>query len=652
MTTTEAERTLAPPERLAGQGLDANQEETGNRAILALLTDSVVGDQTDFVITYRDGAYEVWAARGMVRFQRTLGENGSHEFAVIEVINENPIENQDTRALATVEEELEAAARSGHPTSDANQAFIEPAHLSYPLAYERIAQLFDSPNAPDLVLNPKTFAYKTQAGQHGALDIVQSRAPLIFAGPGVRPGISDGLARHVDIAPTVAKLLGLPKISGTDATGRPSDDVYLKRQDGQPLDDILDVDERGELTTRPERVYLLHMDGQSATELYGRLDNEPDSIPNLRRIAESGHRLRYGSTVNFPSITWPSHNTIGTGCWGGHHDLVNNNYYLREKRQLVSPYDDTFETARYLGDEVETLHEALHRVHGDWQGHDGAFTATIHEPCSRDADHTVLERRTIGDPGRLRAHTKEAAPDISPRWRLEDIDHIGTSSMIDNRGIAQAIVLFTDDSHPPPIFTFHQFMITDGAGHDFGPHHEMQREALDETDRRIGRILRTLEDRGLYESTVFIIAADHGMAPVDTELAADQISLLEQQGFRVQTPECWAYFMDLDVEVAQEAPGTVRVTVRHNDAGESGEHPPVHDATVTVREAGGRELASAQTGASGVIELDLPGGAAPDGATITVEHDDFNPRHINLDGSSIVPDLRQQLYGAAGSAAG
>ncbi|MCH7489028.1 MAG: alkaline phosphatase family protein, partial [Chloroflexi bacterium] len=601
MTTTEAERALAPPERLAGQGLDSNQEESGNRAIHALLTDSLVGPQTDLVITYRDGAYEVWAQRGMVRFQRTFGEGG-HEYHVVETIGENPIENQDVRALATIEEELEAARLSGQPTDDANRAFVEPAQLSYPLAYERIAQLFDSPNAPDLVLNPKTYAYKTQPGQHGALDIIQSRAPLIFSGPGVRPGVSDGLARHIDIAPTIAKLLGLPLIDGRDATGRPSSDVYLKRQDGRPLDEILDTDGNGNLNSKPERVYLLHMDGQSATELYGRLEKEPDSLPNLRRLTERGHRLRYGSIVNFPSITWPSHNVIGTGCWSGHHDLVNNNYYIRETRELVSPYDERFETAKYLGDEVETLHEALHRAFGAWQGHEGAFTAAIHEPCSRDADHTVLERRTIGDRDRLRAVTREAAPDSNERWGDEGYERLAQSSMIDNRGIAQAIVLFTDDTHPPPIFTYHQFMTTDGAGHDFGPHHEVQREALDEVDRRIGRILHTLEERGLFDSTLFIIAADHGMAPVNTELAADQISLLARNGFKAATPECWAYLMDMAVEIKQLDNGVAGVTVRHNDADTSGEHPPVADVSVKLSGRDDRELARARAGADGVIE--------------------------------------------------
>ena len=188
---TTVEERIAGPERLRGQGLDANQEESGNRAIVALLTDPVRGDQTDLAITYRDEAYEVWAKRGMVRFVRFFDSASGYGYRIIEQIGENPIENQDPTALATLAEELEAGARSGNSGTEPAQSFVEPEQLSYPLAYERIAQLFDSPNAPDIAISPKSYAFGRQAGQHGTLDVVQSRAPLVFSGPGVKSGVTD-----------------------------------------------------------------------------------------------------------------------------------------------------------------------------------------------------------------------------------------------------------------------------------------------------------------------------------------------------------------------------------------------------------------------------------------------------------------------------
>ena len=227
------------PERLAGQGLDVHQYESGDRTILALLAETPAADQVDLVATWRDDSYEVWSRRGMLRFKRFVDESGALSFEVVEQIGENPIANQDPFIVSTIEEELDAAERSGNSTADVNRAFFEPHVLSHPYAYERIAQLFDSPRAPDLVVSPKAYAYGIQAGQHGALDVVQSRAPLVFSGPGVRAGKFQLSARHVDVAPTIARMMRFPKVAGRDASGSRAD-VYLKRQDGVPLDEIID----------------------------------------------------------------------------------------------------------------------------------------------------------------------------------------------------------------------------------------------------------------------------------------------------------------------------------------------------------------------------------------------------------------------------
>ena len=637
------------PERLAGQGLDPHQYESGDRAILALLTDATAGPQTDLVITYRDGAYEVWAKRGMIRFQRFFAESGGFDYRVIEQIGENPIANQDRTALATIDEELAASGRSGFPGDDANRAYIEPEHNTYPFAYERIAQLFDSPNAPDIAVNPKAYAFGRQPGQHGALDVVQARSPLVFSGPGIRRGVTtDAPARQVDIAPTIAMLSGFPLIDGKDGTGRTSTDrgvapdVYLKRQDGRVIEEIIDPGDG----RRPERVYIFLLDGQSNTELKYRLQNDPDAIPNLRRLIRNGTMFEYGSMTNFPSITWPSHNTIGTGAWGGHHDIVNPTYYLRESREVVTPQGQQFDTAKFLGSDVETLYEAFHRVFGPWQGMRGAFTASIHEPCTRGADHATLERRVIGDRDRLREITARHADDTLPRWLEDDQKGAHGESVIDNRGVAQAIVLYTDESHPPPRFMFHELTLTDGVGHDYGPHSDGQRSALDETDLRVGHVLEALDAAGLFDDTLFVITTDHGMAPVDATLKANQVRAVTDAGMKAVIPDPLVYLIDMAVEITAHEDGrTAMIEVLANDADTSGEHPPVEGADVVLSTHNARVLARARTDAGGTCGLPLPADVAPDELFVTVMHDDFNTRRLRLNGESLREDIRALLYG-------
>jgi len=630
------------PQRQGGQGLDAEQRESGDRAICALLADPEVRDHVDLVVTYRDSAYEVWSRRGLVRFQRWNCDGRQH-FKVLEVLGDNPLERTDADLVASCEEEVAAARRSGVDCEDPNFAFIEPEQLSYPHAFERIAQLFDSPFTGDLVISPKCYAFGTQAGQHGALDVVQSRAPLAFAGPGVRPGRYVLPARHVDIAPTICHLMGFPRIDGMDWTGlRASQrgvdpDVYLLRQDGRVLSEI--VAEGG---SRPNRVYLIVFDGLSHSELLYLWATRSPAIRNLRRILERSAWFAHGSTVNFPSITWPSHSTILTGAWCGHHDVVNPTYYDRAGRTPLAPQAQGIMTEGFLSQSVETLYEAFRRVYGP-----EAFVASIHEPQSRGAVHAALEQRVVGPRDRLRELTAHFQASIHPRYAAEKRDSVHREAVLDARGLAQVVVLFEDESHPPPIFVAHEFALTDGAGHEYGPHGEGLRSAIAETDARLGVVLDLLQSRGLLESTLFVFTSDHGMAAQRTELAANPCRHLERAGLQALVGEPMVWLRDLAIRLERASDGrTARVLVYDHDSGLNGEPLPVEGAEVTVVVGADRIIARGHTVGPGVFGFPIPVAVAPGEIRIAIRHPEYNPRNLRLDGASVRQDPRSVLFGA------
>jgi len=641
------------PERLRGQGLDPEQEESGNRAILALLSDPEVADQMDLVATYRSeegdepGAYEVWAARGMVRFRRLCRDDGSLDYQIIERIGENPIGRQDPDALRTIAEEKEAARLSGFDAEDPARRFIAPEHQSYPFGYERLAQLFDSPNAPDLVISPRDWCQGVQPGIHGGLQVRQSRGPLWFSGRGVRPGRFELAARAVDIAPTCLAALRFPAIDGADASGRTSSergvapDVLLARQDGRILREILDPS-----SNPPNRLYFFLLDGIHATELEDRLESDPDALPQLRRLRARAAVLASGSIVSFPSITWPSHTTIGTGTWCGHHDVVNPTYYLRERREFVSPQGQQERTEGFVSPRVEGLYEAFHRVKGG-----EALTAAIHAPFGRGADHAVLEGRNLCDRARLKALNAELAADQNPRWRADGQRTVERESVADSRGLAQVIELVSRGDLPAPSLVYHELIVTDGAGHDYGPHHQGLRDALDESDRRIGRVLGLLEKAGLFEETLFVVTSDHGMAPQDVALAANPARHVERIGMAARVAEPMIWLRDMAVAVERAADGrTARVIVSDSDALASGERPAIAGAEVIaeLHEGGAaraRELVRGRTGEGGVFGFSTPSEIASERIAISVRHPGLNPRRIRLDGKRLAVDLRAALYG-------
>jgi hypothetical protein len=424
--------------------------------------------------------------------------------------------------------------------------------------------------------------------------------------------------------------MGFPTIEGRDATGRPAQ-TYLARQDGEVLHSVLDPQ-----GGHPKRVYVIVLDGLSHTELLHRLDHEPDSIPNLRTILSRAAVLEFGLIVNFPSITWPSHSTLVTGAWSGHHDVVNPSYYLRDRREVVSPQGQMIGSEVFLGSGVETLYEAFRRVRG-------SFTASIHEPQGRGADHAALERRVIGDRTRLKALNAQFTAEIHPRW-VEAGGELYRDAIVDARGVAQVAVLFDDPDHPVPELVIHELALTDPVGHDYGPHSEALRQALDESDARVGHLLEALRKKDLLSETLFIVTGDHGMAPQDVSLAANPAWHPHRKGMKAVTAEPMIWLRDLRVEVHRAADGrTARVHASDLDTGPSGECVPLEGVEIEVMDRADRRIAHGRTDAQGAFAFATPADIRSDRIVLTVCHPELNPRHLRLDGDSLGPDPRQ-LY--------
>jgi hypothetical protein len=271
----------------------------------------------------------------------------------------------------------------------------------------------------------------------------------------------------------------------------------------------------------------------------------------------------------------------------------------------------------------------------------------VNEPCTRGADHASLERRLVGDRGELIMLTKETEGEISPRWftELEEQGH-KLMGQIDNRALGQARQLLRGHGHPVPKLIFHEFSQPDSAAHDYGPHHEGARMALEETDVRIGHILDDMDELGLFESTLFIITTDHGMAETDVSLRANPARIPARDGMAAITCEPMIYLRDLAVEIAVAHDGrTAQIAVSDNDAGLDGEHAPIAGAEIIVSDHKDGLVARTSTSEAGIAGIAIPADLDPADLRIAVRAENFNPRHMLLDGSNLAMDLREALYG-------
>jgi hypothetical protein len=103
--------------------------------------------------------------------------------------------------------------------------------------------------------------------------------------------------------------------------------------------------------------------------------------------------------------------------------------------------------------------------------------------------------------------------------------------------------------------------------------------------------------------------------------------------------------------IAERAPDgrTGRVTVLDNDADVDGERPPIEGAEVLVElhteGAAPMVITKDVTDRNGRVGFATPSDVASDRIAVTVRAPGFNPRHVLLDGTRLVIDVRAALYG-------
>ncbi|MCX7943636.1 MAG: alkaline phosphatase family protein [Deltaproteobacteria bacterium] len=488
-----------PFERVGDQGLNGNEIFVFER-----IKDSLFhAEGLSMLITKVDDEYFVYSRRGVVAFKRVLSD-GEYVYPVRVISGVNPIENTNEKYLSTYSEEIRAGKNpkntqyqsAGYVENDERLSFIEEEDTSYPFAYERIAQLFDDPNSGDIIGLPQPYGDGLyEIGAHGSLDITQSRSPLIFSGKGVFKGmIYDKSVKVVDIAPTVIKILGGSKIIGVNKYNQLTSENYLRRQDGDVIEEIVN----GEIA---EYAIIIVSDGLSHTELDRAFADSNYNIPNLRSLFADGVYFKYGHITNYFSVTIPSHNSIGTGVYAGHHGIVNNLYYLRDSGRLLTLIDLGVAPSRYLREEIETIFEAYHRNFGRYDpksNRTGKFTASINQPCTRGATYATLESLIYN----FSSYKYEPLPII------EELKQVTSA---DNTAVNQMIYLFEKGELPIPNLVMINLTSTDGAGHTWGPHSDMVKRVLEQTDYRIGIIMNLYKKAGIFDKTLFVFTSDHGM---------------------------------------------------------------------------------------------------------------------------------------------
>lgn len=496
--------TVVGPLVAGDQGIGADEEAEADSVVAAFSDDDGVHDWIGFY-RWSSGVYEVHAKRGSVGFQREW-DGAGYTYPIVFSAGENPFANTDPQQ-AWVDD-------------DATATLSERAR---PYPYERLSALFDSPDAPDLAVEPH-WRNDTSEATHSRMEGHSSRALLVVSGPGFNhEGVVDRHAKQVDLAPTLAELVGAPLVDGT-YKGQPATGVHVKWQDGDPLDDLLDG-------TRPDRTLLVTWD-QGFTPLV--LDMfDKGELPNLRSLVDTGTMYRYGLVANYPSDTLPSNSVLATGAWSGHTGVTGNHIYDRAGDFVWDPVEPEWFAVSdlYTSPAVETLFEVAKR------SFPAAWTVSADSPMHRGADTASARLLNVGYRAK-RATTPLQKLDVFFGF-LRDIP------VLDPRGLAVPIVDLRCD--PPkdsllsnvvdglatasvagqfpwtravstsprgllPRFLWLYQTRTDEIGHRSRFDDACLRRAYRDADSRLGIALAELDAAGVRDRTAVVVTSDHGRA--------------------------------------------------------------------------------------------------------------------------------------------
>lgn len=222
-------------------------------------------------------------------------------------------------------------------------------------------------------------------------------------------------------------------------------------------------------------------------------------IPNLLRLKREGS---YAEAVEgvYPTLTYPSHTTLVTGCVPAQHGIYTN----LSSRVAGKNESDWFWFAKSI--RCTTLWDEARRH--------GLTTASVAWPVTAGAaiNWDVPE---IWNPAKgMVIDPLYVAKFMNPVFGLQLMGAIGTPTPgMDSDVLRTRIARYVITEHKPDLALVH-LVDLDATQHAAGPRTPQAAAALTQIDTHIGQILASVKEAGIASRTDVFIVSDHGFLPV------------------------------------------------------------------------------------------------------------------------------------------
>jgi predicted AlkP superfamily pyrophosphatase or phosphodiesterase len=248
--------------------------------------------------------------------------------------------------------------------------------------------------------------------------------------------------------------------------------------------------------TIPDYVVIISLDGLSTLD-YEIISN----LPNFKEYLTGASYCKKVYTI-YPSLTYPAHTTIITGKYPKNHGIINNTLLQPERKKA-----DWYWYRKYIkGDTLydKAIDKGLKTAALLWPV-TGRSEIQLNMPeifANRPWQNQVTVSLLSGSPayqfllnskfGHLRKGKKEP--------ELDNFVH--------------QCVLYTIEKKRPNLMLIH-YTDLDAQRHHHGFHSKEALEALNRHDKRLGEIMSTLKNEGLYDNSAIIVLGDHSSLDED-----------------------------------------------------------------------------------------------------------------------------------------
>lgn len=378
--------------------------------------------------------------------------------------------------------------------------------------------------------NGNTVTMKVGRISHSTAYDYDTSIPIIFHGKWFKPGQYNEIVHQQHIAPTLAKILGVPSPSGSDA---------------EALRVVAGIKEKPSIVV----VAVIDQGGM------GLLRHHASSAPVIHTLMKNSANMTQAHVGHLDAHTAVGHMAIGTGAYPIKSNVIGNTFFSMqkatgkaklEKSEIYATKDESKVTPDEL--KAETLGDVLNRVHGGksviasqsyalrasigMAGHGLSggknnyvywLDATKSKWLTDTRYYSLPRVVAVSD---VLLHYNKHYPQGFEGYQIKD-----TKLALENWGvmmstpaetqlegelmravIEQEILAKKKDKDEFTDLIYISFKSADAVGHHFGYHSLEAGETLGEIDRQIAKMLEFLK-KHYGDNFAFVLTADHGCAP-------------------------------------------------------------------------------------------------------------------------------------------